>query len=237
MVISWFSCGASSAIATKLAIKKHGNIKIIYTHIEDQHKDTLRFLDDCQEWFGQEIEIQQSELKTVENACLKAGFVNSPYGASCTRLLKKRPRQIWEQNRNENYVYVWGLDYSEKSRAERIENTMHEYEHEFPLIDGLIDKQAAHGILEKAGIKRPVMYDLGYPNNNCIGCIKGGKGYWNKIRRDFPDVFKARAEMERTINGKVFKEIFLDELPENEGNEGKIIVPDCGLFCEVGING
>ena len=32
------------------------------------------------------------------------------------------------------------------------------------------------------------MYDLGYPNNNCIGCIKGGMGYWNRIRKDFPDI-------------------------------------------------
>lgn len=31
------------------------------------------------------------------------------------------------------------------------------------------------------------MYDLGYANNNCIGCVKGGIGYWNKIRIDFPE--------------------------------------------------
>ncbi len=37
------------------------------------------------------------------------------------------------------------------------------------------------------------MYDLGYPNNNCIGCVKGGMGYWNKIRKDFPEVFQKRA--------------------------------------------
>ena len=37
---------------------------------------------------------------------------------------------------------------------------------------------------------RPLMYDLGYPNNNCIGCVKGGMGYWNHIRKDFPEVFE-----------------------------------------------
>ena len=33
---------------------------------------------------------------------------------------------------------------------------------------------------------------MGYNNNNCIGCIKGGMGYWNKIRVDFPEVFEKR---------------------------------------------
>ena len=77
------------------------------------------------------------------------------------------------------------------------------------------------------------MYELGYPNNNCIGCIKGGMGYWNKIKKDFPDVFNDRCKMERDIGGRVFKDFFLDELPENRGRKQKIIIPDCGLFCEI----
>jgi hypothetical protein len=39
--------------------------------------------------------------------------------------------------------------------------------------------------------------------------------------------------MERKIGGKIFKEFYLDELPEHSGRELKIIVPDCGLFCEI----
>lgn len=50
-----------------------------------------------------------------------------------------------------------------------------------------------------AGINIPVMYQLGY---NCIGCLKGSMGYWNKIRIDFPDMFKERAEDERLIGAK-----------------------------------
>jgi len=232
MVVSWFSAGISSAVATKIAIEKHRNIKIIYIHIEDQHSDTLRFIKDCEIWFNQEIEILQSELKNVDNACRKSGFVNSPYGASCTRLLKKRVRKEYEMDINKEFIYIWGFDYSEKNRADRIIETMNDNEHEFPLIDNLIDKQSAHGIIENANIKRPAMYDIGYPNNNCIGCIKGGMGYWNKIRKDFPDVFNKRCKMERDIGRKIFKEFHLDELKDNMGNNCKIIVPDCGLFCE-----
>ena len=75
------------------------------------------------------------------------------------------------------------------------------------------------------------MYDLGYPNNNCVGCVKGGMGYWNKIRKDFPDVFNNRARLEREIGATCIKNIYLDELDPNRGNGLKIIVPDCGMFC------
>lgn len=233
MLISWFSAGVSSAVATKSAINKYKNVKIIYTHIEDQHPDTLRFIRDCENWFGIEIEILQSKLKNVENACLQSGFVNSPFGASCTRLLKRRVRKEWENKNNGNHTYVWGFDLAEKNRAERIIESMPEFDHIFPLIENEITKENAHGILEKAGIKRPVMYELGYPNNNCIGCLKGGMGYWNKIRKDFPDIFKKRCIMERKLKGKIFKEFYLDELEEDKGREQKIIISDCGLFCEL----
>lgn len=52
--ISWFSAGVSSAVATKLAINQID--KIIYTHIDDQHPDSLRFIEECEQWFGKKIE-------------------------------------------------------------------------------------------------------------------------------------------------------------------------------------
>ena len=232
MVVSWFSAGVSSAVATKSALNKYPDLKIIYTHIEDQHEDTLRFISDCETWFDKKIEILQSPLKSVNNACRQVGFVNSPYGASCTRLLKKRVRKEWELD-NQARLYIWGFDLQERKRAKRMFETMPDFEHEFPLIENKITKQEAHGMLERAGIKRPYMYELGYPNNNCIGCVKGGAGYWNKIKRDFPEIFKQRAAMERIIGGKVFKDFYLDELPEGFGRNCKIIVPDCGLFCDI----
>jgi len=232
LIISWFSAGVSSAIATKLALKKYPKIKIIYIHVDDQHSDTMRFIKDCEKWFGQKIEILQSDLKTVENACLKSGFVNSPYGAACTRLLKKRVRKIWEMDYNVKKIYIWGFDLQEKNRADRIEETMSNDKHYFPLIENNILKHEAHGLLKIAGIKRPYMYELGYPNNNCIGCLKGGMGYWNKIRIDFPDVFLKRCEMENKIGNTIFKDKLLSKLDENSGRDQKIILEDCGLFCE-----
>ena len=124
------------------------------------------------------------------------------------------------------------MDASERKRAERLHETMPNQEHLFPLIERKMHKQEAHQILNASGIKRPLMYELGYPNNNCIGCVKGGKGYWNKIRLDFPEVFAARSAMERAIGASCINGTFLDELDPEAGRSQKIIVDDCGILCE-----
>lgn len=232
--VSWFSAGVSSAVATKLAMEKYPDIKIIYIHIEDQHPDTIRFVNDCEIWFGKKIERLQSKLKSVENACLSFGYVNGIGGAKCTQVLKKRIRKEWERDNNPTR-YVWGFDSSkrERIRAERVQEAMPEVEHYYPLIEKEITKEIAHGLLRQAGIKRPAMYELGYQNNNCIGCVKGGRGYWNKIRQDFPEVFERRKKMERIIGHSCINGCYLDELPLDSGREQIEILEDCGIFCEL----
>ncbi len=55
MTVSWFSAGVSSAVATKLLIDEIDSVH--YVHIDDQHPDTLRFVADCERWFGKPIEM------------------------------------------------------------------------------------------------------------------------------------------------------------------------------------
>lgn len=227
MIVSWFSAGVSSAVATFMA---HPD-KIIYIDIDDQHSDTYRFITDCEKWFGKKIEVLKSPLKSVENCCYAASFIRGPHGAACTNRLKKRVRKEWEYKNPGRHSYVWGFDCNERHRAEGTKRAMQEYDHLFPILNKT--KTEVHGILEAVGIKRPAMYDMGYSNNNCIGCVKGGMGYWNKIRVDFPQVFSARATMERKIGAHILNECFLDELNPKRGRQQEIIIPDCGIFCEV----
>ena len=232
--VSWFSAGASSAVATKLIIDEVD--EIIYIHIDNQHPDSLRFVDECSEWFGREITVLQSPYKTVANAIRGAGgrgYINGPGGAACTRLLKRRVRAEWEMDQEEKLCYVWGLDCGEKGRQDKIIFNMPDQEHRFPLAEKSVSKPRAHEILKASGIKRPVMYDLGYPNNNCIGCVKGGMGYWNKIRIDFPEDFQAMAELERIVGASCINGVYLDELEPDRGRMSDIILDDCGIFCEL----
>lgn len=196
LTVSYFSTGASSAVATKMMI---GEIdRIMYTHIDDQHPDTMRFLHDCEEWFGQGIEVWQSDrFRSVDECCRAVGFLRSPAGAACTSRLKRAVRKRFEKE-NELRI-IWGLDFREGKRSKQIAYSMPDHEHVFPLINAGMTKEDVHRMLRAAGIKRPAMYDLGYQNNNCVGCIRGGMGYWNHIRVDFPEVFKSRIKLERDI--------------------------------------
>ena len=96
-------------------------------------------------------------------------------------------------------------------------------------------KEEVHGIARELGDKRPFMYDLGYKNNNCIGCVKGGMGYWNKIRIDFPDVFESRSKLERIIGASCINGVYLDELEPNRGRLDDEVMEDCSIMCQLQI--
>lgn len=229
--VCWFSGGVSSFIAAYL--RKDTLDEIFYIDIDDQHPDTLRFLFDCEKVLGKEIQILKSEIENVNDVIKKHRFINSPYGAKCTQILKKKVRQDWEQKQEGEMVYIWGYDSTEQHRADRLKETMPEYEHIFPLLDENLTKEEVHGMLQRLGIKRPVMYEMGYRNNNCIGCVKGGMGYWNKIRRDFPEVFAERAKIEREIGRSCIRGVFLDELDPYRGRIEDEVMEECGIMCEI----
>ena len=231
--VCWISAGVSSFMAGWLA----GDVdKWIYIDIDDQHEDSMRFIKDIEKAIGKEVEILRSEqYRTVEECVLAFGGFKNPWNnfAPCTNWLKKRVRKAWEAA-HEDYdlTYVWGFDLKEKNRAERTVEANPQASHEFPLIEKNLSKEEVHGLFERTfDFKRPLMYDMGYPNNNCIGCVKGGAGYWNRIRKDFPEVFKKRAELERKVGYSILKGTYLDELDPNKGNMNTEIFPDCGIMC------
>ena len=182
MKVVWLSSGVSSFVAGYLAKDVD---EWIYIDIEDQHPDSIRFIHDCEKVIGKKVTILNSLFySNVEQVCLSVRYVNGVHGAPCTRALKKQVRKRWElDHMTDDLTYVWGMDCNEKNRAERIVQGFPEVKHEFPLIDKNLTKDDAHGICRQLGIKRPAMYDLGYNNNNCIGCVKGGQDTGTKSGR------------------------------------------------------
>lgn len=232
--VGWFSAGVSSFVA--IYLMRNEVDEVFYIDIDNQHPDTHRFLKDCEKALGKPIQyLKHSKFNSVEEVIEKFRYINGPAGAKCTGELKKKVRQDWEKEQTDVdlFRYIWGYDFNEKHRAERLTNNNPEYEHLFPLIDKELRKAEVHSILQQLGIARPIMYDLGYSNNNCIGCVKGGKGYWNKIRVDFPERFDLMARLERKIGASCINGTYLDELDPNAGRMEKEIMPDCGMLCEL----
>lgn len=238
-VIGWWSGGITSAVACRLAIEKYSNVILVYIETGSHHEDTIRFKRDCEKWYGQTIETIQSEKYTSHiDVILKKGYVNGPGGARCTKELKKDVRFKYEKQ-NKIAAQVWGYEFEAKE-INRAIRTQEQYAYTnplFPLIENKLSKNECAGILAGAGIEIPMMYKLGYNNNNCIGCVKGGAGYWNKIRVDFPEIFKQMSEAERQAGASCLKDsdgkIYLDELDPKAGNPTDLVTGECGIFCQV----
>lgn len=141
---------------------------------------------------------------------------------------------------------VFGFEYDKKeiNRAIRFKEQYPYTNPLYPLIELKFDKTRCVEELKKYNVELPMMYRLGYTNNNCVGCVKGGMGYWNKIRVDFPEVFKQVAEVERkvnatclmdTVNGKRVR-LFLDELDPERGRTEPPITSECGVICATEFN-
>jgi PP-loop superfamily ATP-utilizing enzyme len=239
-VLAWFSCGAASAVAAKLAIEKYGDkVELLYCDtLKYEHPDNIRFLHDVEQWLGKKIKIMGSKKYTdIFDVFRKTGWLVGPGGARCTTELKKAVRKEY---RNEYDINIFGLTSDEHKRIERFEDQNPGVISDWVLLDNKVDKKQCYSVLQAAKITLPAMYFLGYNNNNCIGCVKGGAGYWNKIRVDFPESFDRMAKFEREIgiainksykgDGKR-KRVFLDELDPSAGRGVPLPDIECGALC------
>lgn len=238
-VVSWFSCGVTSACATKLALNKYRDqypVVIAYCDTGSEHEDNLRFIQDCEDWFDHPVTILKSEkYEDTYDVYNQTNYIAGPMGARCSLELKKRVRQQFEDL--EHDLQIFGFDYKEKRRANRFEENNPEVTVEFPLIDNKITKPACILTLQKLGIDLPIAYKLGFKNNNCLktGCVKGGAGYWNFYRTYNPEGFDRMAKLSRRLGARLVmrkgKHIFLDELDPSWGNYKSELPIECGLFC------
>ena len=230
--VCWFSCGAASAVATKIALKEAtGEVVIAYTEVKEEHPDNKRFLAECEEWFGQKIEILGNDFydRSIYRVFEK-NYIRTPKGAPCTRALKKQIRQRFEKPTDRQ---VFGYTVEEQARLDRFIDANADVNIWTPLIDKGLGKEDCLAMLKNAGIELPVMYKLGYHNNNCIGCVKGGMGYWNKIKVDFPEHFDRMAKLERFKKQTIFKDRYLDELKPTDGNYPSEPNIECSIFCQM----
>jgi 3'-phosphoadenosine 5'-phosphosulfate sulfotransferase (PAPS reductase)/FAD synthetase len=237
-VVCHFSCGAASAVATKIAIGIYGSAEIVYCDTGSEHPDNVRFLAECEEWFGQKVTILRSEkYANIYEVFESQRFLSSNKGAPCTGILKRIPGN---QFRRDGDVEIFGYSAEERHRVERWKKENFEKTIVCPLIDRNLTKDDCFGMLDRVGIELPEMYKLGFRNNNCIGCVKARDNldYWKRVRKFFPDQFWKTARLERELGYNINRvtrdgeriAVFLDEIEEGDpkGADPNI---QCGLFC------
>jgi hypothetical protein len=243
-IVCNFSCGAASAVATKLAIsqyKKTHELIIVNAFIKEEHSDNRRFLADCEKWFDHKIMILRDTDygASTHEVWKKQRFLVSKNGAPCSKRLK---RDLLESIRKINDIVIVGFTAEENNRYDRILSNNAEFiDFRAPLIEHGLKKEDCFALLQDAGLELPMMYRLGYHNANCIGCPKGGQGYWNKIRIDFPEIFESVATIQESLGegANFFRDretdarFSLRELLPTMGRYQSELKISCGFFCEI----
>jgi hypothetical protein len=241
-IVCQFSCGAASAVATKLALAQYGErCVIVNAFLANEHEDNRRFLTDCEKWFGCEVTVLRDEKygADVIEVFRRTRYIKSRNGASCTGRVKRGLLDAWKQPGD---VMVLGFTAEEQSRLDKFKDNFPDLPVIAPLIERGLTKTDCKTMIERAGIALPFMYLQGYSNANCIGCVKGGAGYFRAIREDYPAEFKRVADVEAEIgpgayilrhrSGPLKGQRFpLHELPPGKAMRNEWL-PDCGVICE-----
>lgn len=240
-IVCQFSCGAASAVATKLILAKYSgrNIQIINAFVKEEHIDNRRFLADCEVWFGREITVlcdEEYDASIIE-VFRRKQFMKNRFFAPCTKTLKSKLLDAWKLPTD---TMVLGYTVEEKDRFEDFCERNPDRRVLAPLIDDGLTKEDCKAMLERAGIVLPMMYRLGYDNANCIGCVKGGEGYFRAIREDFPVEFETLAKCQDEIgegayffrDRKTGERYSLRNIPSGKAKRNNGL-PSCSFLCEI----
>lgn len=256
-ILCWFSCGAPSACASKLTIRDYGDthdVRVVCCDTRpSENSDNYRFSSQVEKWLGQSIVyIRNDQFTTVDDVFEKHRYMSGVKGARCTVELKKKPRFAYQRPDD---IHVFGLTADEGKRIKEFTQLNPELRLLWQLQKYSITKSMCNVLIAGAGIELPLMYRLGFDNNNCPGCVKAkSPWYWDMIRTHFPDVFLRRCRQSRELGVRLVecsnevlsklhpsvtpkgkkRLIFLDELPigpfkKHRKKERISCGPECGI--------
>lgn len=236
-VICWFSCGAASAVATRMTLQAHPDAQPVYCETGGEHEDNERFIRDCEAWFGRPVErIRSEKYADVWEVWEKRRYLSGVSGALCTTEMKVVPRLAY-QRPTDVHVFGYTADRSDADRAERLRANYPELTISTPLIDAGLTKEAVLAIVLGAGIKLPEPYLLGFHNNNCKTCVKAqSPSYWALVRKVYPAEFDRMARLSRDLGVTLCRikgeRAFIDEIPADHPVTNPL-APSCDFLCHL----
>jgi len=240
--------GANSAVMAYYRLMDNPAAIPVHCDLGDSvHADSHRFINDLEQWYGKEIiRLRSTRYQTIDDVFEARKYLSGMNGAPCTGEMKFAPRMDFQLPSD---LHCWGYT-ADKLDAKRFDRMVTAYpllKQRAPLIEMGMTKKQTHSILRQHGIKRPVVYDLGMPNGNCIGCVKSSSpNYWALIRQHFPDVFNRRNEQCRRFGAKLViigrtkdergKTVnirgYPDEIPANQSTKVRgADTGGCGFHC------
>jgi hypothetical protein len=193
------SGGLTSYEALKRTIERHGveSTTAVFADTRIEDSDLYRFLDDIERHLGIQI-IRIADGRTVFDVWHDQGAITLRMPGSgagtavCSKLLKRHVVDKWLESQSGPYTLVFGMDWSEQHRMDRLVKRYGDTPCWFPLAEKpYIDKCEIMDQLTVAGIAIPGLYLDGFQHNNCGGgCVLAGQAAFAHLLKKRPDTYQ-----------------------------------------------
>lgn len=239
LAIVGFSGGVTSAWCAGWAIRKYGkeNVVLLFHDTKEEDTDTYRFLREMAAALDMEI-TERSDGRSVTDLAYDMNTLPNDRMPFCSRVLKIEPgneymRELVANRTDRIAIKVVGFSANEPDRVQRATALSWSlgYTVRFPLIEEKVTKQqAAEWCQVTMGVRIPDMYQWS-DHANCVGCARGGIGYWLAVKENRPDVFEQRKQLEaefgHTFNKKSLVQIETGGLKRKVNRKESINIGPC----------
>lgn len=193
-----FSGGLASAVTALLAREQGLLFTLLFADTLIEDEDLYRFVFDVARVVDAPV-VRLCDGRTPWQVFRDKRYHGNSRTAHCSQVLKTDQVAQWlADNASPDDPLVLGMDWSEQDRIDRaaerwaprpVVSLLNQY--------GVYREQYPEW-LERYGLRRPRLYDLGFPHNNCGGfCVRAGLAQHRALLRHFPDRFR---EHEREQN-------------------------------------
>lgn len=211
-VVVGFSGGVTSAWCAGWALRTYprADVVLLWHDTREEDPDTYRFLRQMAGALGMPI-TERSDGRSVTEVFRDEGFLGNQRAALCSRILKAEQGDLYfRELRAEGVteiVKVLGYSAHEWERVQRASarGGADGYEVRFPMIEtGTTKQQASDWCACTMGVPPSAMYKWA-EHANCVGCVRGGRGYWLAVAEHAPSVFEQRASLEEEFGHTILR--------------------------------
>lgn len=202
-----FSGGVGSWAAAKMVAKMHGtaDLVLLFADVQDEHEDLYRFLREGAANIGVPVTVI-ADGRTPRQVMTDEKFIGNSRRDPCSKILKRELLDRWcrENCDPDDTMRYIGIDWTEAHRLETFKARVSPWSARAPLVDAGLSKVDARLMLQDEGITEPLLYQLGFPHNNCHGfCIKAGQAQWALGLKYFPERYREWEDWEHDLRDVV----------------------------------
>lgn len=184
------SGGLASAASAVIAHEQGYNYEMVFADTLIEHPDLYRFINQLSRALGKPY-VHLIDGRDPWDVFVDREYIGNTRTAHCSRDLKTAKVAEWmEANAFHHEPLVLGMYLDEEDRLDRAKANWKPQEVTSLLIDHKITPGKAAEIVSFYVAKRPVLYDMGFPHNNCGGgCVRAGQGQWNHLLNVRPQFY------------------------------------------------